>query len=324
MDYGRFEELRRPACDELERSLAEARSRPREVTYEGLEKIAFRYRQLLHDHALAAARYPGTAIARRLARLVLAGTHYLQRDTGENVPGLASFFARTFPGAMRRISPLIAVTASFFVLSALFGFSLATVEPALGTSFLSPQTVDKLKHGDLWTDSIFSVVPGSVASSFIATNNLSVAITAWAGGMVAGLGAIYVVLLNGLMLGAVLATTARYSMAGPLLEFVAAHGPLELSLIVISASAGLAVGRALVVADDRPRAEVLGEAGRDALVVLLGCLPWIVLLGVVEGNISPARELGLPFKAALGLLLEALFLTVAFQPFRRDDASAKP
>lgn len=324
MEYARFEELRRPTCDELERRLAEARSRPRSVTYEGLEKIAFLYRQLLHDHALAAARFPGTAIARRLGRLVLAGTHFLQRDTGEHVPGLASFFTRTFPGAMRRIAPLVAVTAAFFVVSALFGFSLATVEPALGTSFLSPGAVEGLKRGRLWTETIFSVVPGSVASSFIATNNLSVAITAWAGGMAAGLGAIYVVLLNGLMLGAVVATTARYAMAAPLFEFIAAHGPLELSLIVIAAAAGLAVGKALVVADDRPRAELLGEAGRDALVVLLGCLPWIVLLGVVEGNISPAEELGMPFKAALGLLLETLFLIVAFQPFGRGDASARP
>ncbi len=320
MEYARFEELRRPACDELERRLAEGRSRPREVTYEGLEKIAFLYRQLLHDHALASARYPGTAMARRLARLVLAGNHFLQRDTGEHVPGLGSFFSRTFPDAMRRIAPLVAVTAAFFVVSGLFGFSLATVEPALGTSFLSPEVVEDLKRGQLWTESIFSVVPGSVASSFIATNNLSVAITAWAGGMVAGLGAVYVVLLNGLMLGAVVATTARYAMAAPLAEFIAAHGPLELTLIVISAAAGLAVGKALVVAADRPRVELLSEAGRDALVVLLGCLPWIVVLGVVEGYISPAPELGAPFKAALGLLLETLFLTAAFQPFRRAAA----
>jgi uncharacterized membrane protein SpoIIM required for sporulation len=108
-------------------------------------------------------------------------------------------------------------------------------------------------------------------------------------------------------------------MAGPLFEFIAAHGPLELSLIVICAAAGLAVGRALVVATDRPRAELLREAARDALVVLAGCLPWILLLGFVEGYVSPSQEVGTAFKAALGLLLEALFLTVAFNPFTRDE-----
>ncbi len=314
MDYSRFDELRRKSCDEFERRLDGARQRPREVTYESLEEIAFQYRQLLHDQALAAARYPGTALARRLRRLVLAGTHYLQRDTGEHVPGLGRFVTRVFPGAIRRLTPLIALTAALFLTSALFGFCLATVEPALGTTFLTPGAVENLKRGELWTESIFSVTPGSVASARIATNNLAVCITAWAGGTLAGLGALYVALINGLMLGAVVATTARYSMTAPLGEFIAAHGPLELSLIVISAAAGLAVGKALVMAADRPRAELVREAGRDALVVLLGCLPWILLLGFVEGYVSPSKEITFGFKAALGLLLEVLFVTVAWNP----------
>lgn len=317
MDYARFDELRRPACDELERRLEEARRHPHEVTYESLEEIAFHYRQLLHDHALSAARYPGTSIDRRLRRLVLTATHYLQRDTGENVPGPRRFLTRIFPAAIRRISPLIAAMTGLFVVTALFGFCLATVEPALGASFLSPEAIAGLKRGRLWTEPIFAVTPGSVASGRIATNNLTVAVTAWAGGTLAGLGALYVVLMNGLMLGAVLATTARYSMLGPLFAFIAAHGPLELTLIVISAAAGLAVGKALVVADDRPRAELLREASRDALAVLVGCLPWILLLGFVEGFISNL-DLGVAFKAALGLTLESLFLTVAFNPFDRS------
>jgi len=318
MEYARFDALRRRDCDELERRLEAARARPRQLSYEELEELAVRYRQLLHDHALAAARYPGTAAARRLARLVLAGTHYLQRDTGEHLPGIGRFFRRDFPAAMRRLSPLIAAMAGLFLVSALFGFSLATVKPEVGMTFLTPGAVADLKVGRLWTEPVFSVTPGSVASSRIATNNLSVVITAWAGGTLAGLGALYVVLLNGLMLGAVVATTAHFSMAGRLFEFIAAHGPLELSLIVVAAAAGLAVGKALVVASDRPRVELLRDAGRDALVVLIGCLPWILLLGFVEGYVSPSADVGRALKAALGLLLEALFLTVAFNPFRRE------
>lgn len=313
MDYARFERLRRQSAEEFEEQLAAARRRPGALTYDALEGLAVRYRQLLHDHALAAARYPGTSIARRLERLVLAGTHYLQRDKGERLPGPIRFTTEVFPAAVHRVAPMIAVTAALFAAAALFGFCLATVEPAVGSAFLSPQMVEGLERGELWTDSIFAVTPGSYMSSRIATNNLSVAITAWAGGALAGLGALYVVLLNGLMLGTILATTAHYSMAGRLLEFVAAHGPLEISMILVSAAAGLAVGVALVAAGDRPRAEAVRDASRDALVVLAGCLPWILLLGFVEGFISPA-ELAPAFKAALGLLLEVLFLAVAWRP----------
>lgn len=313
MDYARFERLRRRSAEEFEQSLATARRRPGELTYEGLEGLAVRYRQLLHDHALAASRYPGTSIARRLQRLVLAGTHYLQRDQGERPPGPIRFLTEVFPAAVHRLAPWIGVTAALFAATTLFGFSLATVEPAVGSTFLTPQMVDGLKRGELWTQSVFSVLPGSYISSRIATNNLSVAITAWAGGAVAGLGALYVVLLNGLMLGVIFATTAHYSMSGALVEFISAHGPLEITLILVSAGAGLAMGTSFVIASDRPRAEVVRDASRDALVVLAGCLPWILLLGFVEGYISPS-EAGPAFKAALGILLETLFLTVAARP----------
>jgi uncharacterized membrane protein SpoIIM required for sporulation len=320
MDYARFEKLRRASCDEFEHSLDAARRRPRELSYDRLESLAIEYRQLLHDHALAASRYPGTSIARRLERLVLAGTHYLQRDRGEGLPGPRRFLGELFPAAMQRIAPLIALTTGLFAVSTLFGFCLGTVEPAVGSAFLSPEMIRGLEQGQLWTETIFAVLPGSLIASQIATNNLSVALTAWAGGALAGLGALYVVLLNGLMLGTIFATTAHYSMAGSLLNFIAAHGPLEISMILVTAAAGLSVGRSLVAATDRPRAEVIQETTRDALIVLAGCLPWILLLGFVEGFLSPSADFTLAFKAAVGGLLEVLFLTLAWRgrPLQRS------
>ena len=97
MDYSRFGQTRQPGWDEFERRLQAARERPRTLSYSELEELAFRYRQILHDHALAAARFPGTALARRLHRLALEGTHWLQRETGERLPNPVEFFLRSFP-----------------------------------------------------------------------------------------------------------------------------------------------------------------------------------------------------------------------------------
>lgn len=321
MDYQRFVELRQKACDEFADGLEIARSRPSALGYDDLEQLAVRYRKLLHDHALAASRFPGTAIDRRLRHLVLEGTHWLHRDTSEHLPRIGRFLRSTFPRAMARLRPQIAIVAGLFALACLFGFSLTLAEPALGAVFLNPQAIEDLRHGRLWTETIFAVTPGAVASTQIATNNMSVAMTGWAGGAFAGLGAFYVIFLNGLMLGSAVATTAHYSMTTPLMNFIAAHGPLEISMILITAAAGLGVGRALVVATDRPRAELLQEAGRDALVVLLGCLPWLLLLGFVEGYLSPSPELSLTSKALLGLLLEAAFVLVAWHPFGQPKES---
>ena len=317
MDYLRFVELRAEAWDDFEKRLADARSNPRTVGFAGLERLAVSYRQILHDHALAAARYPGTSAARRLHRLVLDGTHWLQRDPADRLPTLRRFFFESFPRAFAACRSSILAVTGLFLAAALFGLVLAAARPALGAYFVGPDSVDGLREGRLWTESVFSTAPRSLISSRIATNNLGVAMTGWAGGALAGLGAIYIVFLNGLMLGAVVALTAHYSMAGSLGEFVAAHGPLEITLILVSAGAGLEMGRALVGAGDRPRLERLQRAGRTSLIVLAGSLPWVLLLGFVEGFVSPSVEVPLAAKVALGLVLVGLYLSLASNRFSR-------
>ena len=319
MEYARFVALRQETCEAFARDLGKAR-RGDKLSFVELEDLSVRYRQLLHDHALARSRYPGTAMERQLKGLVLEGTLWLQRDTGEHLPSVGSFLTSVFPEAMGRLRPALAVTTSLFLLAACLGAALTAVEPSLGQTFVGQEAISGLKKGELWTESIFAVTPGAVASASIASNNISVAITGWAGGMAAGLGALYVVFMNGLMLGSVLAVTASYSMGGALFEFIAAHGPLEITLILVTTAAGLDVGRALVEAGDQPRAVRLRESGRRALVVLLGCLPFLLMLGFVESFLSPSRSIGVPVQVTLGVLLEASFLLLAFSPRREPEA----
>jgi hypothetical protein len=58
------------------------------------------------------------------------------------------------------------------------------------------------------------------------------------------------------------------------------------------------------------------QAGNDSLQVVLGCLPWFVVLAVVEARISPDPSLPVSLKAALGLGLELLFFGAALGPYR--------
>lgn len=313
MDYARFVRLRRPLWEKFEAQLAAAR---KGMSHADLEEMALRYRQVLHDHALSAARYPGTAAAQRLRGLAVEGTRALVAGRSEGPGGLVEFFTRTFPRAFRRQLGMTGLALALFLMAALWGLAITVMRPGLGIAFLGPQAIAGLAEGRMWTESLVSAVPPAISSSQIATNNISVALSAWGGGILAGIVPLYVVLLNGLLLGSIVGVTMHYSMAGELLEFVAAHGPLEISLILVSAGAGLGIGRALVVSDDRPRSLALREAGRDALTVLLGCVPWFVVLAVVEVLVSPSPELSASFKLAVGLSLEALFLALAALPSR--------
>ncbi len=321
MDYAAFLALREPGWRDFERRLEAAQARPRAVGYEDLEELAVGYRQILHDNALAAARFPGTGAARMLQRLALDATRWLHREHREPGSGLLRFWRESFPRAFRRNRENTAAAVYVFLLGAAFGLGLAAVETSLATAMLGERTIAGLKDGHLWTESLVSTVPPAVSSSAIARNNLGVALSGWAGGALAGIGSLYILFLNGFLLGSIFGVTMHFSMARPLAEFVSAHGPLELTLIVVSAAAGLRMGRALVEATDAPRREALGRAGRDALTILLGCLPWFVPLGFVEGFVSPSPEVPASFKAAIGLGLVSLFLVSAWNPFLKGADS---
>jgi uncharacterized membrane protein SpoIIM required for sporulation len=318
MDYGRFQQLRRPLWDTLERRLRQLGAGAA-MSYADLEDLAFTYRQVLHDHALASHRFPGTGAARRLAALALEATRRLTRQGGRP-GGLWHFVSRTFPAAFRRQLGMLGMAAMVFGAGAAFGLTLSAVQPELGRALLGARAIEGLEEGRLWIADM-TTVPPAVTSSRIATNNLSVALAAWAGGILAGAVPLFMLTLNGLLLGGAVGVTLRYSMAGDLLTFVAAHGPLEITLVLVAAAAGLSIGRALVTAGDRPRGEALRLAAADSLLVMGGCLPWFVVLAAVEGSISPNPAVPVTFKVALGVCLEVLFLAAALAPWNQAEAA---
>jgi uncharacterized membrane protein SpoIIM required for sporulation len=320
MEYAAFLALHERSWIEFEQRLDEAQRRPRGVAYEDLEFLAGRYRQILHDNGLAQARFPGTGAARRLSRLAVLATRFLYQERRDGGGGsLVRFWTETLPRAFRRNAANTAAAAFLLVLGALFGLGLAAVQTSLATVLLGPQAVAGLRDGTLWTESLVHSVPPSVSSSAIARNNLGVALVGWAGGALLGIGSLYILFFNGFLLGALFGVTMHYSLAGRLLEFVCAHGPLELTLIVVTAAAGLRMGRAIVEATDLPRRDVLRAAAGDALVILFGCLPWFVPLGLIEGFLSPAPAVAPAVKALLGLSMLALFLVTAWNPFMTEE-----
>ena len=120
----------------------------------------------------------------------------------------------------------------------------------------------------MWTHSVVAIKP--LASSAIMTNNLSVAFTTFAAGITAGLGTIYMIVFNGLLIGVIGMACYLSGMSLQLWSFVAPHGVLELPAIFIAAGAGLRLAGGLLFPGVLPRKESLARAGREAVAVAAG------------------------------------------------------
>ena len=120
---------------------------------------------------------------------------------------------------------------------------------------------DTIERGEMWTRSILSVKP--LASSAIMTNNLSVSFAAFAGGMLAGIGTVYMMMFNGVLMGVIAVACHRAGMSLSLWSFIAPHGALELPAIFIAGGAGLLLAKGLLCRASTA-AGLAGEAAATA------------------------------------------------------------
>jgi uncharacterized membrane protein SpoIIM required for sporulation len=106
---------------------------------------------------------------------------------------------------------------------------------------------------------------------------------------------------NGLILGGLTGLTAHYGVGFELWTFVIGHGVIELSVICMAGGAGLMLGWALIRPGLLRRRDALILAARKAVQLLAGGIPLLVVAGLIEGFISPAEDIAVWFKWAVGL-----------------------
>jgi uncharacterized membrane protein SpoIIM required for sporulation len=135
----------------------------------------------------------------------------------------------------------------------------------------------------------------------ILTNNIVVSLFAYCFGFLFGLGTLYILGLNGLMLGAIFAFVAEHGLAGQLFSFIVPHGCVELSVMCLSGAAGAAIGEALIRPGALGRLESFRAAAQRSGVVLLACAVLLSGAGLIEGFVSPDPRFSLAARIAIGV-----------------------
>jgi uncharacterized membrane protein SpoIIM required for sporulation len=303
-------EKRKPYWERLEQLLEQAQRRGiRSLDRSELRELGLLYRQAASDLAVLRADTSSVHFARYLNQLLARAHNTIYAGKKTSAVSILHFFRDTYPAVFRRNLPYCLLAVALFVVGALAGAVLTLQDPDFQLKIIGPQMVETIRRHEMWTHSIVAIKP--LASSAIMTNNLSVAFTTFAAGITAGLGTIYMIVFNGVMIGVIGAACYLSGMSLQLWSFVAPHGVLELPAIFIAAGGGLRLASGLLFPGVLPRKESLARAGHEAVQLLLGCMPILFVAGIIEAFLSPT-ELATPMKF---LFAAAMFTLLVFYLF---------
>jgi uncharacterized membrane protein SpoIIM required for sporulation len=304
----RWIEKRKPHWSRLEALVtACGRRSVAALTHDEVRELALLYRQTAADLSTAREDPASAPLARylndqlgRSHNIVYSGAARSRRS------GLLRFFTHEFPQVFRETLPHTLTALALFAAGMIAGVVLCVADPGFERFILNGAMMDTIERREMWTHGIVAIKP--LASSQIMTNNILVSLAACATGMFFGLGPLYMMLFNGLLIGVVGAACERAGMSLQLWSFVAPHGALELPAIFIAGGAGFVLGQGILFPGTLPRRDSVALAGRTAIRLLLGVIPMLVVAGIIEGFVSPTAA-PVPVKFVIsGALLTLLLL----------------
>jgi uncharacterized membrane protein SpoIIM required for sporulation len=312
-----------PVWQEVEGRLARL-SRGKRHDFADANGLVDDYRLLARDLSMARRLMPESRVARFLESAYRRAHGVLARPAYSLLADLKLLLVEDVPALTRELAPGIGAIAALLVLSGLAGAWLVWTFPELVALLLPEQTIRAVEGGRLWTESILNVVPSSILSTGIISNNITVSLAAYCVGVIFGLGTFYIIATNGLMIGGLYAFTAQHQLGFGLFEFTAAHGPVELTAICLAGAAGVALGDSLVRPRERSRAEsfrlAVGRTSRYLIfvaILLVGC-------GLIEGYVS--ADSGYPFasRAVIGIASWVIAACAATGLLYRGRSAAAP
>ena len=265
-----------------------------------LRDLGLLYRQAAADLSAVRADHTSRTLEQYLNRLVGRAHNYVYSGRRVSLSSLWQFFAHGYPRLLRRLSGYLLAATLISVLAGLLGALIVMVRPDFGVMFLGAGRVADLDRHKMWTDSILSIKPQT--ASGIMTNNITVCFLTFAGGITAGLFTLYSLFNNGLMLGAIAVVCRQHHMALSLWSFVAAHGALEIPSIMISGAAGLRLAAGILFPGMLRRRAALALAGLEAVQLVAGTIPLLIIAGTLEAFLSPTHA-PIALKFAVGAVL---------------------
>lgn len=320
-------QLRQAQWQELETLCIEMEKARRRSERNGARasRFATLYRSACADLALADALQLPPNTVQYLHRLVGRAHNQLYRSRTFDFQSWAQSLLFEVP---HRVFHDGCVKVSFFVFWVIFLVSAWLAAnpkqwPDYAEQMIGPAQMARLDEDFRNEISGRNAAFNPVMASFYIRHNTGIGLECFVGGLLFIPGLI-IEASNAVQLGACFGYMARpdNTSGKNFFEFVTAHGPFELTAIVLSAGAGLRLGLSWIKTLGFTRGASLRRAARDTMPVMGAAMVLFFLAALIEAFLSPSAA---PYwcKALVAVLSSGLLMFYfVILGFPRDDARA--
>jgi uncharacterized membrane protein SpoIIM required for sporulation len=293
------------------------------------DMLAERFIQLTDDLAFARTFYPKSKTVAYLNGL--AGKIHLAiyKNRKEKQSRIITFWKYELPFLMGSYQRILLYAFLFFMAFVMIGVLSAHYDEnfirlILGDGYVN-MTNENIENGDPF--GVYKDQDSFVMFIMIAFNNIYVSFRVFVMGILAGVGTIYGMFYNGVMLGAFeyYFFSKGLGMASILVVFI--HGTLEISAIIIAGAAGMILGNSMLFPGTLTRMQSMIRGAKDGTKIIIGLIPVFLIAAFFEGFVT--RHTGMPVAMSLTILVGSLAFILFYFVFypihlKRQIAQIKP
>ena len=254
------------------------------LTGDEIKEFISLYRNLSHHLSYAQTFFSESNIVSYLNQLIGVSHNYVFVREKKGVESFWNYISVGLPLSIRTFRTFIFAAFLLFTSGVVLAFILTLFDPFYGAFFFPGVTVYDLNldptNDTAWAYGFFA--------SFIMTNNIRVAMLAFALGVTAGIGTAYILFFNGLIIGALMGIV--YAGGASLAMFFAMilpHGFVELVAIFIAGGAGLMIGKGMLVPGEMTRKDSTLKYAKAAAYFIPAIVILLVIGGLIEGFFTP-------------------------------------
>lgn len=286
MNVKQFIKMHRDEWKELEQLMVAFSKRRNGITGDNITLFNRLYQKAAQNLSYSQTYFPTDEVTQYLNGLVSKSHNLLYKDQVSSFKQIRYFFSTKFIGLFLEQWKFVLIALILFTIGAIGSFLSVMNDPLHIYSILPAEMAQSVSPEQLGSHD--GSIDSALMSASIMTNNIKVAIFAFAGGVTFGLLTVYLLISNGILVGALAALYWHHGKSYDFWAYIVPHGMIELTAIFIAGGAGLLMGYKLFVPGQYTRGYQLKQQAKRSVQLLLGTIPLFIIAGIIEGFITPA------------------------------------